>query len=99
MLAETTVLLSLVTTFVGIGTPLLVKEIKEIHKTINKHENDQTRVETKLDIFLEHSGFDMPKVNKAIKEHMAELAEDGKPSVGGCINIKELYKEGEHGQK
>jgi hypothetical protein len=113
MLAETTILLSVLTTILGVGTPLLVKGLKDINKAVDgrvnklaeKHEADcdeltdkfdkikesQIVVETKLDIFLQHEGFDVPKVNKAIKEHMDELKENGKPSVGGCINITELY--------
>jgi len=117
MLGETTVLLGVITTIIGVGTPLLIKEMKDLHKAVNgkvkdlaaKHDCDidqvqdnyerikdnQIVVETKLDIFLAHSGFDIPKVNKAIREHIDELKENGKPSVGGCMNINELYRDKE----
>lgn len=79
--------------------PIFVKEIKDIHKMIHnthsqcdKINERETIVETKLDIFLEHSGFDVPKVNRTIKEHMEELKQNDKPSVG-CINVKELYRD------
>lgn len=46
---------------------------------------------TKLDMLLDHSGFDVPKTNRKIKESMEELRQNDKPSIG-CINIQELYK-------
>jgi hypothetical protein len=74
----------------------LSKRMKEgydnTHGQCDKINDRQTVVETKLDIFMEHLGFDVNKVNRVIKEHMEELKKNDKPSVG-CINIKELYKE------
>jgi hypothetical protein len=102
MSPEVTVLLALLTTAMGIGIPLIVKEFKELRGRLEKandqsHKisNRQTIVETKLDMLLDHEGFDIHKVNKAIKEHkeeLEEMQENGRPSVG-CINVKELYKE------
>jgi len=46
-----------------------------------------------VDMLLDHSGFDMRKVNRAIKDNLDEIKRNDKPSVG-CINMKELYKEG-----
>jgi len=78
--------------------PIFIKEIKDIHKMIsnthsqcNKISERETILETKLDIFLEHTGFDINKVNRTIKEHMDELKKNDKPSIG-CINVKELYR-------
>jgi len=52
-----------------------------------------TITETKLDMILDNSGFDIHKVNRAIKENMEELKKNDKPSIG-CINTKELRKTG-----
>lgn len=78
--------------------PILVKEIKDIHKAISnthgqcdKISERQTVVETKLDIYLDHAGFDVHKVNRVIKEHMEELKQNDNPSIG-CIKVKELYR-------
>lgn len=85
---------------IGILVPVLAFEIRDLRKGIsNTHSqcdkiNDrETVVETKLDIFLDHAGFDVNKVNRTIKEHMDELKKNDRPSVG-CINVKELKKEG-----
>jgi len=51
-------------------------------------------LETKLNIFLEHSGFSIPKVDRAIRDHFEELAQNDTPMVG-CIRINELYKDKE----
>lgn len=82
-----------------VAIPLLVREFKDIRKALanthsqcDKINERQTIVETKLDIFLDHSGFDVSKVNRTIKEHMEELKQNDKPSVG-CIKVKELYRE------
>lgn len=50
-------------------------------------------METKLDMILDRQGYDVHKVNRAIKEHMEELKQNGTPSVG-CIHPNELFKEG-----
>lgn len=50
-------------------------------------------VETKMDIYLDHVGLDVRKVNGAIKTHLEELKKSNGPTVG-CINTKELYKGG-----
>jgi hypothetical protein len=42
-------------------------------------------------MLLEIAGLDNRKVNRAIKEHMDELKNNNKPSIG-CINIQELYR-------
>ena len=83
---------------IGILVPVLAFEIRDLRKGIaNTHSQcdkiteREIVVETKLDIFLDHAGFDVPKVNKTIKEHMNELKKNDKPSVG-CINVKELYR-------
>lgn len=88
-------------TVIGILTPVLAFEIRDLRKGINnthsqcdKINDRQTAVETKLDIFLYHAGFDVNKVNRTIKEHMEELKQNDKPSVG-CINVKELYRDKE----
>lgn len=85
-------------TVIGILTPVLAVEMRDLRKGItnthsqcDKIDTRQTILETKLDIFLDHSGFDVQKVNKTINEHMEELKKNNKPSVG-CINIKELYR-------
>lgn len=78
------------------------KEVKEQLKTVSdgldnthsqcdKIKDRQIINETKLDMLLDEKGFDIRKVNKAIKEHMDELQENNTPSIG-CINIKELYR-------
>jgi|GEM_PF-5857465 len=53
-----------------------------------------TSVETKIDIYLDSQGFDIRKVNRAIKDHKDELKKNNRPSVG-CINVKDLYKDKE----
>ena len=74
--------------------PLAVKAFKEVVNHCNKIDQRMTVVETKLDIFLDHNGFDVSKVNKTINEHIGELKKNDKPSVG-CINVKELYRDKE----
>jgi len=81
--------------------PVLRSENKSIKKSVKDLENQcndihehQVVAETKLDIFLEHSGFDLKKVNNKITEHMEELKNNDKPQIG-CINIKELYRDKE----
>lgn len=93
------VLLSIVIAIITVAIPLFVNAIKDLNKAVNnthgqcdKINDRQTVVETKLDIFLHHAGFDVHKVNKVIKEHMEELKQNDKPSIG-CINVKELYRE------
>jgi len=50
-------------------------------------------VETKVDIYLDHTGFDLRKVNRAIRQHEEDLKGNNNTSVG-CIDITKLYKEG-----
>lgn len=96
MSPEVAVLLALLTTLLAVGVPLVVKELKELRTKNEKITNRQTRVESYLEILLDHSGFDMHKVKSKIREHQKELEElqtNGSPSIGGCINPKELYKD------
>jgi hypothetical protein len=95
-----TVLLAVITSMIAVGMPLLVREFKDMrklhdntHSQCDKLNDRQTIVETKLDMLLDAGGFDIHKVNRTIKEHMEELKENDKPSIG-CIDIKKLYKEG-----
>ena len=76
------------------NSKLFFDKCEEISNRIGKLTDRQTIAETKLDIFLDCQGFDIHKVNKAIKENMEELKKNDKPSVG-CINTKELRKAGE----
>lgn len=69
-----------------------IKDLENHFNDINKH---QVVAETKLDIFLEHTGFDINKVNRTIKEHIEELKNNDKPHVG-CINVKGLYRDREN---
>jgi hypothetical protein len=70
----------------------LKREMDNTHGQCNKISERQAVVETKVDMLLDHSGFDMRKVNRAIKDNLDEITKNDKPSVG-CISIKELYKE------
>ena len=93
MLPECAVLLGVITVLLGCGIPLIIKGFGKANDERHKISERQTVVETKLDLLLTHNGFDMQKVNKAIKEHKEELEESqkrGTPSIG-CINVKELY--------
>lgn len=105
MLPEVAVLLALLTAALGVGIPLIVKEFKELRSRLDsandeRHQikNRQTGVEAKLDMLLHHAGFDVHKVNRAIKEHKDELDENGSPTVG-CLNVEQMYrdKEAQHG--
>jgi hypothetical protein len=70
-------------------------KIQEKCDTRSKNINDRLiSTETKMDIYLHHSGFDVGKVNKAIKEHkeeIEELKQNGSPAIG-CIDIESLYR-------
>ena len=75
------------------------KELTQLHASIQNTHSQCDKIkdreiinETKLDMLLDEKGFDIRKVNKAIKEHMDELKENNTPSIG-CINVKELYRE------
>ena len=88
---------------VGIGTALIGKFVYGLKK---KHEEDYKELlskcikitektialETKLDIYLDQAGFDIAKVDRAIREHIDEIESNDRPTVG-CLNIKSLYKE------
>jgi hypothetical protein len=79
----------------SVGTPILVRTLKDFDKKMNACHDKQIVTETKLDIFLAHSGFDIAKVNSQIKSHKDALKANDQPSVGGCINLKDMYKEKE----
>ena len=92
------VLLSIVIAIITVAIPLFVNAIKDINKAVNNTHDQcdnlkerEIAVETKLDMLLEIAGLDNRKVNRAIKEHMDELKNNNKPSIG-CINIQELYR-------
>jgi hypothetical protein len=92
------VLLSIVIAIITVGIPLFITAFKDVHKAIrnthgqcDKISERQVATETKVDILLEIAGLDNHKVNRTIKEHMEELKQNDKPSVG-CININELYR-------
>jgi hypothetical protein len=86
----TTVLLAVIIALVGVA----YKVINDVHKKCDKTTEGLIGVKAKLDILLELGGLDIHKVNKAIKEHINELKQDGAPSTG-CINVKELYRDRE----
>jgi hypothetical protein len=77
---------------------IAAKAISDVNKKCNKASEGLIAVATKLDILLELGGLDIHKVNKAIKEHMDELKKNDRPSIG-CINVKELYRAYNDGQK
>jgi hypothetical protein len=84
------VLLIVVVALIGIAA----KAIHDVRKKCDKTSEGLIGVKAKLDLLLELGGLDIHKVNKAIKDHINELKQDGAPSVG-CINIKELYRDKE----
>ncbi len=89
------VLLAIVICLIPVGAKIVTrmqKKFDEAQKHCNKISDRVIVVETKLDIYLDHSGFDIRKVNKAITDNMEELKKNDKPTVG-CIHVKELYKE------
>lgn len=70
---------------------------KDYNVLRDEHQKDTVRLvklETKMDIYLEHAGFSVPKIDRAIKQHMEELQQNDRPAVG-CINISQLYKDKE----
>lgn len=75
---------------------IVIGVYRSLSRKVNKMSDRTTYIETKVDIYLEHAGFDVRKVNSSIKDHIDELMQNGRPSAG-CINIKELYKTGEGG--
>jgi len=76
---------------------IVIGVYKSLIEKVNKMASRTTYVEAKVDIYLDHAGFDVQKVNRTIKDHIEELMQNNGPSVG-CINVKELYKTGEGGQ-
>lgn len=76
-----------------------MKELRDgmdnTHNQCDKIKEREIVVETKLDILLDDRGFDIQKMNRKIKEHMDELKDNNKPSIG-CIDIKELYRNKEN---
>jgi hypothetical protein len=92
----TAIVVTILVALIGVGGGSLWhvhKRIDSAKEQCSKISDHVIIIETKLDIYLEHSGFDVQKVNKAIKENMEELKRNDKPTVG-CIHIKELYKGG-----
>lgn len=82
------VLLAIVVCFIPVAT----KTVSQVQKKISGITERMIKVETKLDIYLDHAGLDVRKVNKAIADNIEEIKKNDKPTVG-CINVKELYKE------
>lgn len=74
--------------------PLAIKAFKDTHTRCDRINNRVTIVETKLDIYLNHAGFDINKINRAIKENIEELQQGDSLSIG-CIDVKDLYREKE----
>jgi len=86
----TYVLLAIVIALIGVGA----KALSDVHKKCDRTSEGLVGVKAKLDILLHLGGLDLHKVNRAIKEHMNELKQDGEPSVG-CIKVEELYRDKE----
>jgi hypothetical protein len=84
-------LLAVVIALIGVAA----KAISDVRKKCDKTTEGLIGVKAKLDILLHLGGLDPHKVNSSIKEHMDELKQDGAPSVGGCINVDELYRDKE----
>jgi hypothetical protein len=82
------ILLAVLIALIGVGA----KALNDVRKKCNTTTEGLVGVKAKLDILLEIGGLDIHKVNKAIKEHINELKQDGAPSAG-CINVKELYRD------
>ena len=80
---------ALITIVIGVFKCLIQK--------VSKMSDKCTYLEAKMDIYLDHAGFDVQKVNSTIKDHLVDLMKNNRPSVG-CINVKELYKPGQGGQ-
>jgi hypothetical protein len=94
MLPECAVLLGIITAIIAAGVPVIARAFSKANDERHKISDRQIITETKLNMLLHHAGFDIPKVNKAIKEHKEELEElqnNGSPNIG-CINIKDLYR-------
>lgn len=90
----TAILLAVIICGTGIGFKVKVKLDEKIDK-VNEHcvsvSDKMIKVETKLDMLLHHSGFDVRKADKDIDEHMEDLKKNDKPKLG-CINIDGLYR-------
>lgn len=71
----------------------LKTDYKEVREQCYELKSKSVKLETKMDIYLHHAGFDLPKVDKAIRDHMEELQQNDRPTVG-CINISSLYRAG-----
>jgi hypothetical protein len=84
------VLLAVVIALIGVAA----KAVSDVNNKCNKTTEAMIGVKAKLDILLELGGLDIHKVNKAIKDHIKDLKQDGAPS-SGCINLKELYRDKE----
>jgi hypothetical protein len=97
MSPEVAVLLGVITTILGVGIPLIVRAFSRANDERHKIQLHQVRFQTMVEMLLDHAGFDMHKVNKAIKQHEEELKQlqtNGGPSLG-CIDTKQLYKDKE----
>jgi len=68
-------------------------EMKEFSTYCARTTERMAKIETKMDIYLAHVGFDLMKVNRTIREHLEDLETQDTPAVGGCINISGLYKD------
>jgi len=102
MEVDGTVLEWVILVVLGIGTGIISKFLHDVKVTQRedckyltekqlKFAEKLVKLETKMDIYLEHSGFDVSKIEWSIRRHMSELERNDRPTVG-CINIKELYK-------
>lgn len=95
MSAEVAVLLSLIVALLGAGIPLIVRAFSRGSEERHKIQLNLVRFQTMVEMLLDNAGFDMHKVNKAIKQHEEELKQlqtNGGPSLG-CIDTKQLYKD------
>lgn len=88
----TQLLLILVSALLGGMIAAIVKVYASLGRKCDDLATRTTALEVKMDIYLEHAGFDVPKVNGAIRMHMEELKTKDRPSVG-CIDISKLYKD------
>ena len=87
---ESILLVILIALLGGVITAVL-GVFRSLSRKISETADRTTYIEAKMDIYLDIAGLDVQKVNGKIKDHIAELMQNGRPSVG-CINVKELYK-------
>jgi len=70
------------------------EELSKVNAQCAKIQKRLVVMETKQDIYLTELGFDVHEVNTAIKEHMEELENNEKPSIG-CLEIGKLRRQRE----